>query len=411
MVRLSIPSIPVRPPRPPSALDLLPLPAAGEHLASFLERGKGRTLAITGAGVSVDSGIRAYRGEEGRYLNPNYSPIFYSELIEDSPRGELFRKRYWGRSFLGYPPVRDAKPNPTHIYIAALQALGLAPGLITQNVDNLHRKALRIVHDAMRRHGVEPSAALRPPLRLGSSMSDPASMPAPTSIGSAVTPILELHGTLARVHCLRHGHEGHEQSRDDWQDQLAARNPIWAAEAAWAAETGNMPRTNPDGDVELPGADYNKFNVPACALCVAEGTEKSIVKPNVIFFGETLPPAVRDKSFELVEAASSLLIMGTTLATYSAFRLIKAAREQGKPVFMISLGPSRADDLDGVQKMERVAGPVLRAFLDDYLTTNSGPKVDAVKSILDAGVVVGLPRKDVVSAGTPSNPGEEVARS
>ncbi len=134
-----------------------------------------------------------------------------------------------------YPPVRDAKPNPTHIYIAALQALGLAPGLITQNVDNLHRKALRVVHDAMRRHGVEPSAALRPPLRLGSSMSDPSTSPPPTGIGSAVTPVLELHGTLARVHCLRHGHQ---QSRDEWQDQLAGGNPIWAAEAAWAEETG-----------------------------------------------------------------------------------------------------------------------------------------------------------------------------
>lgn len=74
-----------------------------------------------------------------------------------------------------------------------------------------------------------------------------------------------------------------------------------------------------------------------------------------------------DTRFELVEAASSLLVLGTTLATYSAFRLIKAAREQGKPVFMVSLGPSRADDLDGVEKMERVAGPILRAFLDGYL--------------------------------------------
>jgi NAD-dependent SIR2 family protein deacetylase len=60
-------------------------------------------------------------------------------------------------------------------------------------------------------------------------------------------------------------------------------------------------------------------------------------------------------------------VLGTTLATYSAFRLIKAAREQGKPVFMVSLGPSRADDLTGVEKMERVAGPILRSFLDDYL--------------------------------------------
>lgn len=73
-------------------------------------------------------------------------------------------------------------------------------------------------------------------------MSDPAVPPPATvssNIGSSVNPILELHGTLARVHCLRHGHQ---QSRDDWQDQLAGGNPLWAAEAAWAEETGKYVR-------------------------------------------------------------------------------------------------------------------------------------------------------------------------
>lgn len=69
----------------------------------------------------------------------------------------------------------------------------------------------------------------------------------------------------------------------------------------------------------------------------------------------------------MIEAASSLLVLGSSLATYSAYRLIKAAREADKPVLMVSLGPSRADELAGVEKMERSAGPVLRAFLDDYL--------------------------------------------
>lgn len=59
--------------------------------------------------------------------------------------------------------------------------------------------------------------------------------------------------------------------------------------------------------------------------------------------------------------------MGTSLATYSAFRLVKQAREQGKEVLMISLGPSRADPLDGVGKMEKKAGDVLRVFLDETL--------------------------------------------
>lgn len=86
--------------------------------------------------------------------------------------------------------------------------LGLAPGLITQNVDNLHRKALGMV-----------SAAFRDVPR---------------------RPILELHGTLAKVHCLE---ENHEATRDSWQEELAGLNPIWDAEAKWAEETGKWVAT------------------------------------------------------------------------------------------------------------------------------------------------------------------------
>lgn len=244
-----------------------------------------------------------------------------------------------------YPPVRDALPNPTHIYIASLQSLGLAPGLITQNVDNLHRKALALIES-----------------KLGTPTGDQPPPGHAAPLGPR--PILELHGTLARVHCLR---EGHEQTRDAFQAALAADNPQWDAAAKEMEETGNKPRTNPDGDVELPGADYTTFRVPECSVCAGHRKHNSIVKPNVVFFGETLPEGVKDASFALVEQSSQLLVMGTSLATYSAFRLIKAAREAGKPVLMISQGPSRADGLEGVEKMERKAGPVLRAYLDEVV--------------------------------------------
>jgi NAD-dependent deacetylase sirtuin 4 len=70
---------------------------------------------------------------------------------------------------------------------------------------------------------------------------------------------------------------------------------------------------------------------------------------------------------DLITNSSRLLVLGTSLATYSAFRLVKQAREQGKEVLIISLGPSRADPLEGVEKMERKAGDVLRVFLDETL--------------------------------------------
>ncbi|OWZ38505.1 hypothetical protein LQV05_005514 [Cryptococcus neoformans] len=355
MVRVSIPTLPPAPLVPPNALTLLPTPQAASHLARFLEKGNGKTVILTGAGVSVDSGIRAYRGKEGSYSNPNYKPILFHELVEDTPRGEMFRRRYWARSFLGYPPVRDAQPNPTHIYIAALLYLGLAPNLITQNVDNLHPKAYRLL--------------------------SPNTKP----------PILELHGTLAKVHCMKHRHE---QSRDEYQEQISRLNPIWDEAAKEAERTGTQPRTNPDGDVDLRGANYNTFNVPSCRICEAEGEKPTMVKPNVVFFGETIPPVVRDESFSLINSASSLLILGTSLATYSAFRLVKLALDQKKPVLMISTGPSRADGLPGLEKMDRVAGDVLGVYLDSVVKGNRGMEFDAVRKILHTGVIKPIPQVD-----------------
>lgn len=96
--------------------------------------------------------------------------------------------------------MKAALPNPLHLYLASLQALGMSHGLLTQNVDNLHRKALARLHTSF--------------LERGAATAD--------------SKILELHGTLAKVHCLQGGHEA---SRDEWQDKLGTLNPIWDQEA------------------------------------------------------------------------------------------------------------------------------------------------------------------------------------
>lgn len=303
---------------------------------------------ITGAGVSVDSGIRAYRGDEGHYTtNPNYRPIFYGELVEPGPKGHTFRQRYWSRSYLGYPPVRDAKPNPTHMYVAALQRLGLAPNLITQNVDRLHHKA----------------------------------SPFPSSETDAR--ILELHGTLHFVHCPSHHHI---RPRDEYQELLGKFNPKWE-EFVREAKGGKEIKTNPDGDVDLRGVKYDQFVVPGCQECEAMGVEDSIVKPNVVFFGETISDEVRDRSLRMVANSSRLLVLGSSLATFSAFRLIKQALEASKPVLMISLGPSRADKLPGVQKIEMKAGNVLRGVLEHHIGHKLGSLEEEVRSMMDRGVI------------------------
>jgi len=117
----------------------LSLPDSIQLVTQFLKKGKGKTTIMTGAGVSVDSGIRAYRGPEGTYTIRKHRPIFYGEFIAE----EKHRRRYWARSYLGYPPVRIAESNPTHYAMAALMKMGYVSSVITQNVDGLHQYAPR----------------------------------------------------------------------------------------------------------------------------------------------------------------------------------------------------------------------------------------------------------------------------
>lgn len=125
-MRVSIPTIP----HTAKPIPNVTLPEAIKRLTDFL-RG-GATTVLTGAGVSVDSGIKAYRGQDGRYMNPNFQPIFYHELIDETDKGHRFRQRYWLRSYLGYPPVKNAVPNVSHISLAALQHASVVPNIITQ---------------------------------------------------------------------------------------------------------------------------------------------------------------------------------------------------------------------------------------------------------------------------------------
>ncbi|KAH9995566.1 DHS-like NAD/FAD-binding domain-containing protein [Russula vinacea] len=305
-------------------------PEAVQRIVSFLSLGNAAVL--TGAGVSVDSGVKAYRGKDGRYMNPTYKPIFYQELIEDSPRGHSFRygysfqvfyelvilhiarQRYWLRSYIGFLPVRRTIPNPTHDALAALQHAGVVGPLITQNVDGLHHAALRRILSS------EPEVDRR---------------------------ILELHGSIFKVNC----QHGHVYPRTVFQEWLGEANPGWRAFLAELDRTGAQPKTNPDGDVVLDeSVSYDDFVVPHCPSCEAEGRGNSIMKPDFVFFGETIRQDVKDRS--IVEGADRLFVIGTTLATYSAFRLLKRALELRKPVLYLNVGPTRADGLPGVDKLE-----------------------------------------------------------
>lgn len=262
-------------------------------LLRFLERAGGRALVLSGAGISTDSGIPDYRGPRGVYVrNKDFRPLQFREFVG----AHAYRQRYWARSFLGWPRIQRAQPNAAHLAVAALQAGGLVGRVLTQNVDRLHAKA----------------GARR---------------------------VLELHGSLHEVECQACGSV---VSRDGYQRELARRNPAaaqWAERHPGAEDAGDVASSvNPDGDVDISW-DYAGFQYPACDRC------GGLMKPRVVFFGENLPAATREQSVESVDDAAALLVVGSSLQVFSAMRLVRRARDNGLPVAILNLGPTRADDL------------------------------------------------------------------
>jgi|tagenome__1003787_1003787.scaffolds.fasta_scaffold20916418_3 NAD-dependent SIR2 family protein deacetylase len=182
--------------------DPAPTPPAVEEALSLLE-GR-RFLALTGAGMSTDSGIPDYRGPG----SPARTPMTYSEFVS----GPGSRQRYWARSHLGWSRMRRAEPNAGHLALAALEQAGVVRMLITQNVDGLHEAA-------------------------GSRR------------------VCALHGRIADVVCLGCRVRS---SRATLHARLAAANPGWAEAHAGVA-------VRPDGDVDLD--DTAGFVVPGCESC------------------------------------------------------------------------------------------------------------------------------------------------
>ncbi|MEA5445143.1 NAD-dependent protein deacetylase [Gammaproteobacteria bacterium AB-CW1] len=246
-------------------------------LVRFLEAHP-RTLVLSGAGCSTDSGIPAYRDAHGRWTRRQ--PIQYQAFMSS----ESTRRRYWARSYLGWPRMQAARPNPAHRALAELQSAGLLGGLVTQNVDGLHQRA-------------------------GSS------------------DVVELHGTLSRVLCQ---HCGLKLGRDALQSELNACNPGWQA---------RVEGINPDGDAELDEAAHRGFNFIDCPEC------SGILKPDVVFFGENVPAQRVERVRALLGDCDALLIVGSSLAVWSGFRFAREAALAGLPVVAVNQGRTRADDL------------------------------------------------------------------
>ena len=125
-------------------------------------------------------------------------------------------------------------------------------------------------------------------------------------------------------------------------------------------------KTNPDGDVDLPDAPYNTFRYPACPKCLADppvladGTRlkveidndgawsssstAGVLKPAVVMFGESIAADIKLAAEEAIDSASRILVIGSSLATYSAWRLVKRAKERNMPIGILNLGGVRGEE-------------------------------------------------------------------
>ena len=193
------------------------------------------------------------------------------------------RQRYWARSMVGWNRIANAQPNAAHRALTQLEQAGFIHQLVTQNVDGLHQKA-------------------------GSRR------------------VIDLHGRLDTIDCLACQARW---PRTAFQKTLQLLNPDFQAFTVASA---------PDGDVQLEDVDFSRFQIPSCQRC------GGVLKPSVVFFGETIPRPRVELALKRLEMAAALLIVGSSLMVFSGYRFFRAALTQHKPIAAINLGRTRADD-------------------------------------------------------------------
>ncbi|MGB8991100.1 MAG: NAD-dependent deacylase [Desulfobaccales bacterium] len=183
------------------------------ELAALIRRHP-RVVALTGAGISVESGIPSFRGAGG--LWDRYDPMEYAHI-------RAFRRdpaKVWQLLQEMDDTISRARPNPAHYALAELEAKGYLTGIITQNVDNLHQAA-------------------------GSKR------------------VVEYHGNARRFVC----------------DNCRGHHP---------RETLDFSHT------------------PLYCLC------GGLIRPDVVFFGEQIPPAAQQEAEDLAQHCDLLLVIGTS---------------------------------------------------------------------------------------------------
>jgi NAD-dependent SIR2 family protein deacetylase len=260
-------------------------------------------IAQGGAVVLSGAGLSTESGIPD-YRGPSgaqrkHAPMTFQSFIGDP----IARHRYWARSYLGWRQIDDARPNAGHQAVTALQRAGLISGIVTQNVDGLHQAA-------------------------------------------GARDVIELHGGLDRVLCRNCEHV---VDRGRLDQALRAANPTFDAEVS---------RINPDGDADLADEELADFVMIDCEACGG-----GPLKPDVVFFGETVPRDRVEHCFDLVDQASSLIVLGSSLKVMSGFRFVLRAAKLEIPVAIVNQGPTRGDGHCAV-RVDAPLGAVLSALVE-----------------------------------------------
>lgn len=321
--------------RPPNPMSILTNPSDLQYHADMLFdwwQLKKKVVCITGAGLSTESGIPDYRGHNGSY-HIGHKPMIHDHFMKSSQA----RQRYWGRGMVGWRFVDEKLPSMGHYAITQLEMIGKLGvqfddrpeyyanemdslsssgqqtlSLITQNVDVLHRRA-------------------------------------------GTKHMLELHGRNDRVYCMKCGNV---KTRAEFHDELELLNAEWLRNAIATTKSSDM---RADGDASV-SMNYEDVIVPSCTRC-GDG----FFKPDVVFFGDNVPPH-RVKLFQAaVDHCDGVLVVGSSLAVHSAFRHVKSAHKQGISIAILNVGETRAEieQLD-VLKIEAPAGQTLERVVSMF---------------------------------------------
>ena len=240
--------------------------------------------------------------------SPPSNPMTIRQFTSDP----AFRQRYWARNHVGWRHMDGTLPNAGHRALAELEHAGVVSGVITQNVDLLHTKA-----------------------------------------GSRT--VINLHGTYAQVVCLDCGHT---MSRATLGELLDAANPgfVERAEAVGGIAVA------PDADAVV--GDTTSFVIVDCPAC------GGMLKPDIVYFGESVPKERVDEAYSVVDGADALLVAGSSLTVYSGYRFVRHAAALGIPIAIINRGRTRGDDLATV-KIDSGCSPMLALLADELPTVAS----------------------------------------